>query len=198
VAKNVAGTVAGADHTFTTGASTPPGAVTGGSSGVTQNTAIIAGGINTNGLPTTYGFEVGTSTDYGPPTGLGAVGAGAGEAPVSLALSGLLSGTTYHYRLTAANLDGTSFGADETFTTGVFANTFTTPPAPLPFVAIPAVAFPSEFPGDSTTPKALTKAQKLAVALKACHKKAKAKRAGCVRQARKRYGPLRKRSKKKQ
>ncbi len=40
--------------------------------------------------------------------------------------------------------------------------------------------------------KALTRAQKLAAALKACHKKKGAKRASCVRLARKRYGPLKK------
>jgi hypothetical protein len=40
--------------------------------------------------------------------------------------------------------------------------------------------------------KALTRAQKLTVALKACHKKAKGKRAGCERAARKQLGPLKK------
>jgi hypothetical protein len=40
--------------------------------------------------------------------------------------------------------------------------------------------------------KALTRAQKLTAALKACHKKAHAKRAACLRQARRRYGPLKK------
>jgi hypothetical protein len=144
IAGNVAGRVVGADHTFTTAPATPAIAVTGGSSGVTQNTATISGTVNTNGLPTTYGFEVGTSTDYGPRTGLGSVGAGASEAPVSLSLTGLSPGTIYHYRVTATNIDGTSYGADQTFTTGVFANTFATPPAPLPFVEVPAIRFPPE------------------------------------------------------
>ncbi len=39
--------------------------------------------------------------------------------------------------------------------------------------------------------RALTRAQKLARALKACSRKAKSKRAGCVKQARRTYGPLR-------
>jgi hypothetical protein len=38
--------------------------------------------------------------------------------------------------------------------------------------------------------KALTRAQRLARAMRACKKKPKGKRAGCVRQARKKYGPL--------
>jgi len=45
--------------------------------------------------------------------------------------------------------------------------------------------------------KALTRAQKLTAALKACRKKAKGKRAGCVRQVRKRYAPVKKGAKKK-
>jgi hypothetical protein len=40
--------------------------------------------------------------------------------------------------------------------------------------------------------KALARAQKLAVALKACHKKPKGKRAACERQARRKYGPAKK------
>jgi hypothetical protein len=144
VAENVAGTVEGHDYTFTTGAPTPPSAVTGGPSGVAQNSASVGGRVNTNGLPTSYGFEIGTTTDYGPRTGLGYVGAGLSEAPVSLALTGLVPGTTYHYRITATNVDGTSYGADQTFTTNVFLSTFAEPPAPLPFVSVPSIVFPGQ------------------------------------------------------
>jgi hypothetical protein len=45
--------------------------------------------------------------------------------------------------------------------------------------------------------KSLTRAQKLAKALKACKKKPKGKRAACQRQARKKYAPVRKKAKKK-
>lgn len=144
VAINQAGRVVGTDGTFTTGAATPPTATTGAAGDIAQNTATIAGSLDTSGLPTNYGFEIATSTDYGPPTGLGTVGAGLNGATVSLALSGLQPGTTYHYRLTATNVDGTSYGADHTFTTSVFASTFATPPAPLPFVETPTIAFPAE------------------------------------------------------
>jgi hypothetical protein len=44
-----------------------------------------------------------------------------------------------------------------------------------------------------TKAKALTRAQKLAVALKACHKKAKGKRASCEKAARKKYPPAKRR-----
>jgi len=45
--------------------------------------------------------------------------------------------------------------------------------------------------------KALTRKQKLAKALKACKRKAKGKRAACVRQAHRKYGPVKKKGKKK-
>jgi hypothetical protein len=144
VAVNVAGTTYGADHTFTSGEPAPPGASTGAATEVAQNTATIMGTVNTNGLPSSYGFEIATSTDYGPPTGLGYVGAGSDEAAASLQLTGLVPGTTYHYRLTVRNVDGTVYGADRTFTTSVYASTFAEPPAPLPFVSVPSIAFPGE------------------------------------------------------
>jgi hypothetical protein len=45
--------------------------------------------------------------------------------------------------------------------------------------------------------KSLTRAQKLAAALKACHKKARGKRASCERAARKKYGPIKRTKEKK-
>jgi hypothetical protein len=145
VATNQKGTTIGSDGTFTTGKPTPPAIATGGAENVTQNTASITATINTEGLPTTYGFEIGLEAgNYGPPTGLGSVGAGANQAEVALALTGLQPGSTYHYRITATSADGTSYGADQSFTTGVFAIAFATPPAPLPFVIVPSIAFPSE------------------------------------------------------
>jgi hypothetical protein len=198
VATNQDGSGIAPGGTFTTGnPTTPPGASTGPANGVAQNTATITGVINTEGLPTTYGFEIGPQAgDYGPPTGLGSVGAGASEAEVALALTGLQPGTIYHYRITATNIDGTREGTDRTFTTSLFANAFATPPAPLPFVAVPAIVFPAEAQGSTTTTKALTNAQKLARALKACKSKPRKKRARCEAQARARYGAAKKGKKK--
>lgn len=144
VATNVAGTTYGADHTFMSGEPAPPSATTDATMEIEQNTATITGLVTTNGLPTSYGFEIATNTDYGPPTGLGYVGAGLSGAPVSLRLTGLQPGTTYHYRVTASNVDGTVYGADATFTTSVYSSTFAEPPAPLPFVTVPQMAFPAE------------------------------------------------------
>ncbi len=171
VANNALGVTIGHDATFTTTVPALPIVATGGASGVAQNTASIGATINTQGLATNYGFEIGTDTNYGPPTGLGAVGAGANEAVVSLSLSGLQPNTTYHYRIVATNVDGTSYGADMTFTTFAFANAFVTPPAPLPFVAVPAVSFPTEA---GTVPVVSKKAVKKK-SKKAKHKKKPAK-----------------------
>jgi DNA-binding beta-propeller fold protein YncE len=153
VASNAEGTTVGPDYTFTTAAATPPVLTTGAAQSVSQNAASISATIDTRGLATNYGFEIGTSTDYGPPTGLGAVGAGASEAVVTLGLTGLAPGTTYHYRVVASSIDGTTYGADETFTTTVYPSAFATPPAPLPFVAVPAVAFPAGSEANTAQPK---------------------------------------------
>lgn len=187
VANNSAGYTRGVDGTFTTGSFTPPIAATGTASAISQNQATISGSLDTEGLNSTYGFEIATTTDYGPPTGLGTIGAGGGQASVSLTLSGLQPGTTYHYRLEVTNIDGTTYGADQTFTTTVYPNTFAVPPAPLPFVQAPATVFPSDVlvATPKAKSKALTKAQKLTKALKACRKKAnKGRRAACERRAR--------------
>lgn len=175
VAVNQAGSTVASDETFTTGSATPPSATTGAADGIAQNVATINGVLNTNGLPTTYGFEIGTSTDYGPPTGLGSVGAGLAEAPVSLSLSGLLPGTTYHYRLAATNVDGTSYGEDRTFTTSTFPETFIAPPAALPFVAVPTIAFPAQASAPVAKTKAKTKRKKVKRHAKHGRSKRKAK-----------------------
>ena len=149
------GVTRGPDGTFTTGAKTPPQVSTGLPAGVSQNGAVLSARIQTEGLVTTYGFELAVSGGaYGPPTGLGSVNVGANEASVSLSLAGLLPGTTYVYRAQASSIDGTSYGAPQEFTTPIFTTPFATPPAPLSFVAVPAVAFPLESKDTSSAPAA--------------------------------------------
>jgi hypothetical protein len=81
-------------------------------------TASLAGGVYPNGLDTTYYWQYGTTTAYGSQTA--SVDAGAGSLPTaaSVTLTGLTPATTYHYRLVAANADGTIYGYDYTLTTG--------------------------------------------------------------------------------
>jgi hypothetical protein len=52
-------------------------------------------------------------------------------------------------------------------------------------------------PAEKPAPRKLTRAQQLAKALKACRKQVKRKRAGCVKQAQRRYGPIKQRAKRK-
>jgi DNA-binding beta-propeller fold protein YncE len=197
VAGNTAGSSIGEYHTFTTTPGTPPVATTGGASAISQNEATLSGTVGTNGLQTSYGFEIGTEAgNYGPATGLGSLG-GAVTETVSLTLSKLQPGRTYHYRVTASNADGTSQGEPPgTFTTPGFP-ALLTPLSPPPLIATPAIAFPAEAKTTTTTPKVLTNAQKLAAALKACKKEPKTKRASCQKQARQRYGPVKQKSKQK-
>ncbi|MCX6277795.1 MAG: hypothetical protein NT004_06840 [Bacteroidetes bacterium] len=92
---------------------------------VTGTTATINGTVNPNGLATTYYFQWGTTTSYGTNTTTTSAGSGAVAVSVNANLTGLTGGTTYHYRLTATNSDGTSYGSDFTFTPGAAAVTTT-------------------------------------------------------------------------
>jgi len=83
--------------------------------------ATLTGGVYANRLSTTSFWQYGTSTAYGQQTPATAIGAGAGAAAVTAAITGLSAGTSYHYRLVAQNADGTSYGYDETFTTATSA-----------------------------------------------------------------------------
>ena len=72
----------------------------------------MSGTVNPGAQATTWYVEYGTSTRYGSQSASASVGFGSGNVAVSRALSGLASGTTYHYRVVATNGAGTSRGAD--------------------------------------------------------------------------------------
>ncbi len=117
------GTGYGVDHTFTTAAPPPPPppppaaplASTGAATAITQISATVTGTVAADGLATTWHFEYGPTSAYvsQTPPQSGAVG----TTGVSASLMGLADAQTYHYRLVATNSLGTSYGADETFTT---------------------------------------------------------------------------------
>jgi hypothetical protein len=104
-----------------------PVATTKAATAVTSTSATINGTVNPNGQDTTYAFQWGLTTSYGneTPVPQSSVGGGSTAAPVSANLSGLTSGTVYHYRVIASNASGGAAGADGTFTT-----TGTAPAAP--------------------------------------------------------------------
>jgi hypothetical protein len=98
----------------TTGA---PSAQTGSVDGVSSSGATVTGSVTPDGLDTTYYFEYGTSSAFGSQTASQDAGSGANPVAVSVALSGLTSGTTYDFRLVAVNSQGTSYGQEASFTT---------------------------------------------------------------------------------
>jgi phosphodiesterase/alkaline phosphatase D-like protein len=139
---NQAGTVTGPDEAFTTGAPTPPGALTGGASNITLTTATVAGTIEAEGLPTSFVLEFGTSAEYGTSIP-GEAGSSAEPLQITVPLQYLAPGTTYHYRFVAVNSDGRTYGADQMFTTPVYSHPIVLP-STLPLIATPAIAFPTE------------------------------------------------------
>jgi len=188
----------GADHTLTTLPSEP---LAGQPSSLTETGVTLNGAVNPSGHELECRFEYGTSTAYEhsvlcqPEV----VGEGDEYAPVSVILTRVTPGVTYHYRLAATGAGGDTYSSDAAFTLYPSAP----PPGSNPFAAgagsasVPA-AFPllstptfPPVPMETTTPppKPLTNAQKLAKALTTCRKdKKKGKRTKCQREARKKYG----------
>jgi DNA-binding beta-propeller fold protein YncE len=159
VSKNEFGWQYGANHTFRTGAGTPPTVSTGGASNIGQTAATLSGTITTNGLKTNYGFEIGTEPgNYGPATGSGSL-SGSTTETVSLTLNELQPGTTYYYRVTAANADGTVFGAPELFTTPGLPDLLTVSPA-APQLAGSSLVFPGSATNTVTAKKVTSKHSK--------------------------------------
>jgi len=100
---------------------TPPTVETKPATNITESQATLNGTVNPNRAETTYRFEYGKTTNYGSSIPVPDAGAGAGTSPVTVYLTPntLLPRTRYHFRLVATNTMGTSYGADNAFTTGV-------------------------------------------------------------------------------
>jgi hypothetical protein len=102
----------------------PPAALTGAATGVATTAATLTGSATNPGLTqASVSFQFGASTAYGSQTPAQPLAAGASGVPFSATLSALMPGVVYHFRAVATSPDGTSYGADQTFTTA---------PLPLP------------------------------------------------------------------
>lgn len=125
VAMNAGGTAMGEDVSFAAtsggggsgGATAKPAVSTGVASAIEQMGVTLGGTVNPNGGTTLAQFEYGTTSAYGSTSAPQGLGNGTTDAVVSVPLTGLLPGTTYHFRLVASNSLGTTTGDDATFTT---------------------------------------------------------------------------------
>jgi hypothetical protein len=117
VATNTYGTTYGADMTFTTGAN-PPVVVTNPATNIGNFTARLNGTVSANNQNTTVTFEYGLTTSYGS-IASGVPGLVTGNTPTAVYadISGLAYNTTYHFRCVGQNPAGTTYGADQVFTT---------------------------------------------------------------------------------
>jgi uncharacterized protein (TIGR03118 family) len=96
----------------------PPTITTKAVSGVTDTSATLNGTVNANNASTTVTFQYGLTAAYGitvladqsPVTGVI-------DTSTSKEITGLLSDTTYHYRMVASNTAGTTYGDDQVFKT---------------------------------------------------------------------------------
>ncbi len=94
-----------------------PTVITNSATSIAQNNATFNASINPNGNNTTAWFEYGTTQSLGSTIGSQTIGSGNTSINISTYLSGLLSNTTYYYRIAASNQYGTSYGSILNFTT---------------------------------------------------------------------------------
>jgi hypothetical protein len=118
VARNLGGTSNGGDQTFVTPPS-PPTVETKAASSIAQTGATLNATVNPNGGEVSEcKLEYGTTTSYASSAQCTpSPGSGASPVAVSASITGLSSNTTYHFRIVATNVSGTSKGSDQTFAT---------------------------------------------------------------------------------
>jgi phosphodiesterase/alkaline phosphatase D-like protein len=114
-ATNSTGTSTGADQAFTTG----PAVATKAASSIGETSATLNASVNPNGHEVSAcSFEYGTTTAYGKTAPCSpSPGSGTTAVAVAASVTVLSVNTAYHFRISASNAEGTSTGADETFST---------------------------------------------------------------------------------
>jgi hypothetical protein len=189
VATSASGEAIGGAVTLTT-APLPPAILSEAAGAVTQSAATLEAQINSDNQETSYLFQYGTNESLGGATIVlgGNIAPEFGPQPASVIVAGgLAPSATYYYRAVATNSAGTTEGPIRSFATPAVA---LQPPSSGPasgtgtptVLVTPAIVTPP-----AQTSKPLTRAQKLAIALKMCQKKPIRRRASCKRLAHKRY-----------
>jgi hypothetical protein len=95
----------------------PPEVLSGSFSNVGSVSATVSAQIDANGQPTSFSVEYGPTAAYGSTTVAASAGAATQTITATAELTGLQSGTTYHFRFVATNLSGSEVGPDVTFAT---------------------------------------------------------------------------------
>jgi hypothetical protein len=184
VATNASGATTSTDVTFTTPPLKPPIVSATEAGEVTPSAATLSGSVDPQGSQTTYEIDLGTDTDYGSRI-FGDAGDGAGPRALAVRVNGLASATSYHYRIVATNVFGTTYGPDRTFAT---------PPVPSSLLASPPTAALVPTPQTGTSPvkakivKPTTPRKKKASKKKKKHKKKPARKGGQAGTSSKRRG----------
>jgi phosphodiesterase/alkaline phosphatase D-like protein len=114
------GTSNGLDMTFTTPLAIIPQVSTNPAIFVTENSAKLVGNVASLGSTTsvTVSFEYGTTTNYGTTSSTTTMSGAGYYGGFSIDITGLTSGTTYHFRAKAdGGANGIDYGNDTTFTT---------------------------------------------------------------------------------
>src|SRR6185295_7655958 len=84
---------------------------------ISSNVATLNATVSPSNSPTSFYFEWGTTIGYGNFTSTQSVSSSVLYANLNQPLTGLTSGTTYHFRGVATNAGGIVFGADQAFRT---------------------------------------------------------------------------------
>lgn len=106
--------------------------VTGGSSGITNNSATLAGSVAGIGCSpvTAYGIELSSINGFVSGTGTKIPSTNISSGAFSAVLSNLVQGATYYYKAYATNSGGTSYGLQQSFTVASIAGGFSFYPSP--------------------------------------------------------------------
>ncbi len=106
----------------------PPAVGTGTAVAITATTATLVGAADPDGQETTYAFQYGTTTAYASQTAARILAPPITYKTITAVVTGLRAGTTYHFRLIAANESGITPGRDVIFTTAGRAQPAGAPP----------------------------------------------------------------------
>jgi hypothetical protein len=94
-----------------------PAVLTGSATSISNTKATLNGTVKAGGQPTSYAFQYGLTSAYTAQTPAHSAGSGFSNLKVNAAITRLVPGTTYHFRVVAVNASGLAVGADHSFIT---------------------------------------------------------------------------------